>query len=333
MRVTVAGFGGALAGLSFARRGAVGSAANVGRQTASTLSKQQPPSRGKVVVDGVIQSKDNGVSKTKKRLQRQRPIIRSTPPTTKAYMDRDLPSAWAVACTAFAGIIEFARVVSPTGTALGLIDEFRNKADETADGEVDDLKSTKHDVGSLSLDPSLITINDYMIGGAIAGALFKGSAVRTQVGSRIDASIMGAKAQPTSRTSPNLKAIRAKPLSGILPGAALGLVAGVAIVAMDRAQVLIEEKYGHIDEDAEDEMMDQMAAENKNDDAPIPADIKAMSNEELMRSIEELKQGKGGASSTVDNGKNHPSREMNGEHSKQPAPDLIYTLGFREHRA
>ena len=286
MRVTVAGFGGALAGLSFARRGG-GNAA--GRQVASALTKTS---------QGAAKGDNNQIAKSgNKRLQRQRPVIRTTPPTTRPYVDRDLPYAWAVACTAFAGAIEITRLVSPTTIIWELTRDFGHLT--LANDE--------------SIHSSLVTISDYTIGGAIAGALFRGSAVRTQVGARLDASIS------------NSSAIRGR---GILPGAALGLVAGVAIVAMDRAQIAVEDYFGVLDDGAMEES--DLVQDLERDE--VPADIKAMSNEELRQSIESLREGKIESYDQNDDD-SEPIQQMKEAsfEDEREVHDLISALGFRPH--
>ena len=206
MRITLAGFGGALAGLSFARRR--GSSAIVTAATRQATKNEQSAK----LLGG------------KKRLKRQTEIVRSTPPTTTPYQDRELPTAWAIACMSFAGVVEVTSKLSPTTFGWQLAREL--KVEGTPE----------------TLDSSITQISDYIIGGSIAGALFKGSAVRTKTGARLDASIMGNNNLSTSPIS-SLKAIT-RPLSGILPGAALGLIAGISMIALDRAQIMVEEKFG-----------------------------------------------------------------------------------------
>ena len=152
MRVSLAGFGGALAGLSFARRGAAA------RQVASHLSKVKTPSQ---------------LGTKKPRLQKQRPIIRSMPPTTTPYVDRELPTAWAVACMSFAGIVEVTRKISPTTFMWELIHHFEDESESETEKIKDcDIKAQANNE---QLDPSVANISDYIIGGIFAGALFKGS--------------------------------------------------------------------------------------------------------------------------------------------------------------
>jgi hypothetical protein len=177
------------------------------------------------------------------------------------------------------------------------------------------------------------TIIDYMIGGGIAGALFKGSAVRTPAGARIDASIMGSSSISSTATS-SLNAIKSRPLSGILPGAALGLLAGVTIVTMDYAQQQVEETFGDVVVDEEADLNEENAPKSNNDD--IPADIKAMTTEELLASIQSLKSGRDESIN------HHQGKEVQGEPDTEQisinnvstadkAPNLLYSLGFRPH--
>mmetsp|Transcript_33584 Transcript_33584/g.61828 ORF Transcript_33584/g.61828 Transcript_33584/m.61828 type:complete len:439 (+) Transcript_33584:46-1362(+) len=239
-----------------------------------------------------------------KRLQRQN-VIRTTPPSTGPYVDQELPYTWAIAVMTFVGILEFTRVTSPT-TFLWELARGDSESEDVGSNDSQQKHDTKDSdntppsppsqqnesyygsslFNNTSLDPSIATIVDLVIGGSIAGALFRGSAVRTRVGARIDASIMGISKQ--SSPSTYLSAVRGRPLSGLLPGAALGMLAGVVTVAADRAQVAVKDYFGDADADNED----MVGIESEDGAVTIPADIKAMSNEELMKSIEKLKSGR-----------------------------------------
>ena len=280
MRITLAGFGGALAGLSFARRR--GSSAIVTAATRQATKNEQSAK----LLGG------------KKRLKQQTQIIRSTPPTTTPYQDRELPNAWAIACMSFAGVVEVTSKLSPTTFGWQLAREL--KVEGTPE----------------TLDSSITQISDYIIGGAIAGALFKGSAVRTKTGARLDASIMG---NNNLSTSSSLKTIKGRPLSGILPGAALGLIAGISMIALDRAQIMVEEKFGNIEDDNIEAIVDRQ----EDDTTIIPQDIKQLTNEELMKEIEMIKSGGNIQTSLVS--------EVTDDEHKQ-VHDLIYALGFRKHQ-
>lgn len=316
MRITLAGFGGALAGISISRRGGLGTAA----QQALTKASATTPSSSSNVI--------------KQSRQQRRQAIRSSPPVLRPTIDRELPSAWAVACMAFAGVVEFTRLVSPTT----FVSQFIVTTPSLVEGEGDN-EATENSKNILVNKEETIkqygtTVIDYMIGGAIAGALFKGSAVRTPVGARIDASIMGSSSISTA-TSSSLNAIKSRPLSGILPGAALGLLAGVTIVTMEYAQKQVEEKFGEdVVVDEETDLNEENVPKSNKDD--IPEDIKAMTTEELLASIQNLKSGRDEQSS------NHQGKEAKGEPDTEQisinnvsttgkAPNLLYSLGFRPH--
>jgi len=262
MRISLAGFGGALAGMSLSRRGVVASAV-----------------AAKVVVNAKSTVDTVGRIIGKKRLQSQQTVVRTTPPTA-GIVDRDLPTAWAVACGVFAGVVEFTRTMSPTTIIRQLVDVTIGDAGTDDTGmnlDNADAITTIMGMSSLTLDSTIMTtVSDYGIGGAIAGAIFQGSAIQTR-----------------ARRGVDLTAIRGRPLSGILPGAALGLSAGILIVAIDYAQILLEEKFGtaEYDDEVALDASPSAAFEKSGHDTMIPADIKAMSNEELMKSIEKLKKG------------------------------------------
>eukprot|EP00984_Skeletonema_dohrnii_P025767 scaffold14952_cov85-Skeletonema_dohrnii-CCMP3373.AAC.1 len=314
MRVTLAGFGGALAGISISRRGGLAAS----QHQAQTLAKKAITS--------------NNVIQQKTRTQR-RQAIRSSPPVLRPSIDRELPSAWAVACMAFAGVVEFTRLVSPTTFVSQFITPPLKLESDDDDGvQVDAVVQADDDAIVLNNPDAMkygSTIIDYMIGGGIAGALFKGSAVRTPTGARLDASIMGNYSASSVST-----AMKGKPLSGILPGAALGLLAGVTIVTMEYAQVVIEEKFGVEEDDDEAEVTDDVIEEvvPKKRDDDIPADIKAMTSEELAASIQSLRSGR--AESNEDKRvEDEPQEERSNATEDKEATDLLYSIGFRPHQS
>lgn len=318
MRVTLAGFGGALCGLALSRRGSsvVASASALSSSTTKAAAAKVPGVTSKY---SAARRDGNIIPNVKKHVVHRHHPIRSVTPSPKIFVDRELPSAWAMACMGFAGIIEFSRVVSPTSIVLeaanvyggdddsseqstvGIDGEDATTASESTQTPTDGIipmsissimtaLSFGEGVLDSTISTSLRTISDYMIGGAIAGALFRGSAVRTKAGARIDASIMGMPAGAS-----NLSNLRGRPLSGIVPGAGLGLLAGAAIVAIEFAQDAVVE---HFDQHTGEEKLDDLYNGDANamlvmdTKEEIPADIKAMSNEELMKSIEELKKNR-----------------------------------------
>ncbi|KAL7549532.1 hypothetical protein ACHAWF_012795 [Thalassiosira exigua] len=338
MRVTVAGFGGALAGLSFARRGGGGGAAAsaLSRTSSAGAASARTNARTRSIADGTKADKaarragaasDGG----RERLRRQRPVIRSAPPTARPYVDRELPVAWALACTAFAGIVEMTRVLSPTSVMLKLTN------DQWGDGDfLSNDDSSLHVVESGRDEPlgsQLVTVSDYVVGGAMAGAIFKGSAVRTQAGARMDASIAGAS---TASKAANLSALKGRPLLGLIPGAGLGLLAGLSVVAVEHAQVVVDDYFGR-----SDGLTHQGGGHVEREDISIPADIKAMSNEELARSIENLTRGEGESHDEIvhdnDQGEGSSAQSTNEletqteNHDGDDVPDLLQAIGFRPH--
>lgn len=350
-RVTVSGLGGFLVGLSLARRGSGGGAA--ARQAASAFSKIPRAGGGgngggrsttstfvaengdRMAKGGKAPSKSGGEGGRRLRPQR---VLRSTPPSTGPYVDHELPYTWAVAVMSFVGILEFTRATSPTSLIWDLTKSKINGNEAKGGGAID----------NAPLDPSLKTISDFVVGGSLAGALFRGSAVRTRVGARIDASIMGAPA--SSAPSGYASAVRGRPLSGLLPGAALGLLAGIATVAADRTGVAAEEYFGQAggeNDPCETENAASTERESAKEDL-IPADIRAMSNEELMKSIESLKRSGSAShedgveearadrspkdsSQTLMQSSGEGKAEATGITEKTKADDLLSLLGFRPH--
>jgi len=309
MRITLAGFGGALAGISISRRGGLATAS----QQAQALAKK-------------VATPNNNVIKQSRTQRRQ--AIRSAPPVLRPSIDRELPTAWAVACMAFAGVVEFTRLVSPTTFVSQFITPpLQLESDDNI--QLESVQENDNDDAAVTANPDAMkygtTIIDYTIGGGIAGALFKGSAVRTPTGARLDASIMGNYSASSSVST----AIKGKPLSGILPGAALGLLAGVSIVTMEYAQILIEEKFG-VEQAGNTDMIAEVAPQNTNDD--IPADIKAMTSEELAASIQSLRSGRV-ESKGDERVEDEKLQEEESNNTDDKVTDLLYSIGFRPHQS
>ncbi|KAL7477645.1 hypothetical protein ACHAW6_003444 [Cyclotella cf. meneghiniana] len=292
MRITLAGFGGAMAGLSISRRAALSrTAPSLLTDTASTTKTAS--------------------AKRKHAIHRHHPLLIRSSSGEKGgsslspyAIDRELPAAWAMACMTFTGVIEFTRLVSPTGAVIDLVSRVYYDGEAKEDNVLTDKNTIDSSEDDTNQDSSMLpmipwdfswpsgqtansilkTIADYTIGGSIGGALFSGSAVRTRAGRRIDASILGTASRG------------ARALSGLLPGAGLGFLAGVVIVSVDLLLELLEENFGEVGVQS-DQSSDVLQTEDgvgnvKNDHNKIPAHIKAMSNEELARSIEELRSRK-----------------------------------------
>jgi len=171
-RITLAGLGGALAGLSVAkRRGTFG---------AST--------------DAILGRRAGDVARIEEALRSSSPSLR-------------LPTTWAVGCVTFAGIVEFSSLVSPTALLLDGLREMGvlgGSADDddgcgwmasvagriTGGGVGSDSVGSERDVSLPSTGDSKIlfwdekstqTLGDFALGGAIAGAIFKGNSIGTSL--------------------------------------------------------------------------------------------------------------------------------------------------------
>ena len=169
--ISIAGFGGAIAGLAMSRRG-----------------------RGGM---GALQS------------------LQHAPPTMHHVQNvsSQLPLLWAMGCATFAGIIEFSTLVSPTNYLLctlrnqGFLTNSIDKSDacsisssssrsinlnvndDDCDSHENVVTNKKNEMSEMILavegqlcdywdDESISTLGDYAMGGALAGALFKGSQIR-----------------------------------------------------------------------------------------------------------------------------------------------------------
>ena len=248
MKISLAGFGGAIAGLSVSRRrGALGAAAAA---SGAARSMANPAGGGRGV--------------------RGRP-----------YVDQELPTVWGMACMAFAGIVEFSRLVSPTSM---LIQSLRGVV-PSSDGDV-----RTEEIGGRSSDSpsgsewyfteSARTVGDYAVGGALAGGIFKGSYVQTNTARRIAAARkkIGGK---SSAMVPPIRVPRTGVLSGLVPGAALGLAAGLAQVGIKALDDIAEERFG-----------DREVGEEGDDGIQVEGweDQKDTENTELQKSKEELNE-------------------------------------------
>lgn len=261
MRITLAGFGGALAGLSFSRRrGPVGAAAAA---AARAVGRRAPPRR------------------------------RGASVAAKPYVDTDLPTTWAVACLSFAGIVEFSRIVSPTSLLMETAERMAASSagddggsslpnSSTAGGTTETSADNNNaSLGSWDARRSAQTVGDYALGGALAGGVFQGSNIRTSAGRRLEA--MGRTSSGAS--SPKKGGLGMKPptvmpkrgvVSGMIPGLALGVAAGLAQVGIERLQYLTREME-------ESELASEVEVEDE-----MLKEVKSLSSAELQRQVEEL---------------------------------------------
>lgn len=135
-------------------------------------------------------------------LSMSRRVVTQIPPTmyNVQLLSNQLPWLWSISCASFAGIVEFSTLVSPTKFIIGtlresfgmplsfnLIKENEKKGEEGEDmvssnvtDPSDSIRSDKSWQERLFYwdDQSTAILGDYALGGAIAGAIFKGSQLR-----------------------------------------------------------------------------------------------------------------------------------------------------------
>mmetsp|Transcript_33020 Transcript_33020/g.72418 ORF Transcript_33020/g.72418 Transcript_33020/m.72418 type:complete len:298 (+) Transcript_33020:120-1013(+) len=225
-RIALAGFGGALAGLSISRRRSLGltSSENVAASVSRTIRRA------------------GGRRRRAQQAQQQAPVQQAATP----YTDQDLPSTWAVACLTFAGIVEFSRLVSPTALLKDLADRATSDVtqdEDTQKGQVqaDRLssriaKEMPFDLADYASAEHIRTISDYVIGGSIAGAVFKGGSIKTSAGEKIARRAAAVRSRPVTTAA---TAARTGLTVGLIPGAALGFVAGLLHVGVSNLEDLL----------------------------------------------------------------------------------------------
>ena len=229
-RIALAGFGGAIAGLSISRRRAAGAPA-LARVDAAVSGGGKRRRRG-------------GSSDSSRRRNQQGGTSASAP-----YVDQDLPSTWAFACLTFASITESTRLLSPTTLVSDLLQSTSSLPDGRDTGNDDEEASVdmpwvshmpKVDLPAFSSKISVVdvrSISDYVIGGSIAGAVFKGSSVQTSAGVR-----WAKRAGGNTTAGITAAATRTSFMAGLIPGAALGFLAGILQVGAGHLeQMLLEE--------------------------------------------------------------------------------------------
>ena len=249
-RVALAGFGGAIAGLSISRRRA--GAISLARVDAAVSggSKRRRRRGGSAAADT-----------SRQRNQQSGTSAGGTSPSAP-YVDQDLPSTWAFACLTFAGITESTRHLSPTTLFSDLLESVNGsfvegnisgnnceKANETTCKE-DEEKEKETTIAGMSwlsqmhkidLPASTPTISsedirsicDYVIGGSIAGAVFKGGSIQTSAGARWAKRAGGNVGMTAAAT-------RASFMAGLIPGATLGLLAGILQVGAGHLENMLE---------------------------------------------------------------------------------------------
>ena len=155
---------------------------------------------------------------------------------TAAYIDHNLPSKWAVACGSFVGVIDlFVRWICPVSVSL---DHLNDHADEN----VKESEGVTNIIG---------TIGDFTCGGAVAGAIFRGSAIQSASLKRFGPKV--------NLTHPRFQGF----LSGLFPGMMLGLLAGIGSVSFTYLEKYVEEM---VQEQELLELERQIAEENPSED-------------------------------------------------------------------
>lgn len=276
MNVTIAGFAGALVGMSLARRRGAGGLMN---GSATAIIRTRTPSSSSSSISSTSSATTNGSNTVRNR---------ATP-----YIDHDLPIQWAVTCLTFSGIVEFSKLSSPSTSIMNLlsnnsnavkvepgesfnvaqgvpieaVDDMPNNLDKNTldstttlskleqetdfrihDENIDDSTTgisphAKNEIlQSWSSSPKKLhhiqshyedwthtairLIGDYTIGGAIAGALFKGKPIRTQAAIKL--SKLGGHHHGGGMIMP-----RPSIIAGLIPGATLGFLAGCATFGVE----------------------------------------------------------------------------------------------------
>jgi hypothetical protein len=264
MNITLAGFGGALAGLSVSRRrGTMGIQSLT--QTVSKSNKHRTASKVK---------NHNGGSTSGHKKDGRSPLLQRG----AAYMDNDLPVTWAVTCMTFATIVECCKQSSPTSQILNYTSY---------------ILSNKNDEGSTKLTPwkvdkDLHVIGDYTFGGAMAGAIFKGSVIPSSK-AKIPQQMATQRAAKASATA---AARTGSIMGGLATGAAMGFLAGVTVFGLSKLEQYAEDRLG--EEGPEDETIleeEEGAEENssKRENSEDEEDLTRLSTEELQNRIDELR--------------------------------------------
>eukprot|EP00978_Attheya_sp_CCMP212_P004886 scaffold10708_cov50-Attheya_sp.AAC.5 len=202
---------------------------------------------------------------------------------SKAYVDRELPLAWAATCGAFASVVEVsAQWVHPTNAFLNLILPNNNadpsSKEETNSDEIQTGDTTVAWMTNVGLDRTAMEhVVDYTLGGGIAGATFQGATIQTKAGERLASVAMAGMPSPSRSI-----------VGGILPGMALGLVAGLAYTSLHMLEQYVDtnfDEYDDIPEKREEKQEEKLSDE----DAKILAKVKNLSNDELQQQIDELR--------------------------------------------
>ena len=211
MIISLAGFGGALAGISMAVR------------------QRRLPLTG-------LKTFQN------KQLTKKTPLKDKRELQHRPYVDSHLPNQWALTCMGFASIVEIVRRMSPFELILHESIYFQP-----------------------SWTKSLTIIGDYTIGGAVAGAMFKGASLQDKTNMTTERKGSGSARYNRFRNQRvggnvhlasdiTLPSNRFRYLRGLGPGMSLGFVAGCAQCSIWWIQNYVNEiennHFGNLEKDA-----------------------------------------------------------------------------------
>ncbi len=117
---------------------------------------------------------------------------RGTPTIHHVQLSNQLPWLWSIGCATFAGVIEFSTLVSPSRLVIGALREndlipkpkVKESSEHSNNNDAHEEQANKSSALLLKEkilywdDNSTATLGDYALGGAFAGAMFKGSQIR-----------------------------------------------------------------------------------------------------------------------------------------------------------
>lgn len=178
MIVSVAGFGGALAGLSLARqrRFPPGSSMNMNMNMniKNMTTSSVKPSKAQIA-----SHQEATTAKSAKSAKS------SSSSRVSSLSDSNLPNQWALTCMGFATVLETVRWASPTlffkhlyqHQVLQQQQQQQLQSKESPPLENNNNNNNNYDDDDHDVDEALSIIGDYMIGGAFAGAMFQGSPI------------------------------------------------------------------------------------------------------------------------------------------------------------
>jgi len=292
-RICLAGFGGALAGLSISRR-----RGSFGAATPTILGT------------------------------RRRGLLDDASSIREEMSWGALPMTWAVGCASFAGVLEASRYLEPTGMILSWFQQEKGLVMKCeTDGSRAGEKEAK---GFFHWDEaSTKTLGDYSIAGAIAGAIFQGSRIQstpssnktaqdslgksvavkdsgqTKVpkGTAIQRRMIGkgkvirlSKPSASGTAGPNIQSamnlspgkipVKTGILSGLGPGLALGILAGACQILLHRLDKLTAHQQKEIEGTQEHEKEDEQIEKEIAEKMEL---VNNMSIVEIEQEIEKLK--------------------------------------------